>query len=113
MRCPTCGSDVVAEDLISVEKRIAWAERFEWWWQRYPRRVKPAKGACLELWMKMVPNEDVEERYAWMADKLRRYTELEWKDPRYIPHPKTFLNVLRKDLKWIVKMRKDLKLGVK
>lgn len=61
---------------------------FATFWQGYPRRV--AKAAARRAWGKAHPHLD-----AIMRDLERRAAAGEWSDPRYIPHPATYLNQRR------------------
>ena len=59
---------------------------FEVFWTAYPRKV--GKGAARKVWAKLQPSDalvtQMLETLAW-----QRAT---WTDPRYIPHPTTWLN---------------------
>lgn len=65
-------------------------ERFDRWYQTYPRKV--GKGAARRAWLKLRPDEALTERM--IAAVARQKTSPQWvKDGgQYIPHPATWLN---------------------
>lgn len=64
---------------------------FDQFWTEYPR--KTAKAVAQRAWLKIKPNEKLLNE---ILEGLRKYKNTDqWKDPRYIPHPATFLNQRR------------------
>lgn len=62
-------------------------ERFDVFWNAYP--LKRAKGAALKAWEKLKPGPDLTDTM------LLALTRQQWSDPKYIPHPATWLNQQR------------------
>ena len=60
---------------------------FEDFWRLYPR--KAGKLAAQREWDRIKPDfhvrHQMEDALAWQADQL-------WDDPKYIPHPRTWLH---------------------
>lgn len=64
---------------------------FDQFWSEYPR--KTAKAVAQRAWIKIKPDEKLLNE---ILEGLRKYKNTDqWKDPRYIPHPATFLNQRR------------------
>jgi hypothetical protein len=64
-----------------------WADKaFEDFWACYPRRV--GKLAAKRAWDRIRPTPDVVEQMA----KAIEWQRDQWDDPRFIPHPATWLN---------------------
>ena len=68
--------------------RTAAAERFEEWWQTYPRRK--SKDAAIKAW-KRLKCDDIADV---LIQDIAKRKELEWagKEPQFIPYPATYLN---------------------
>lgn len=64
---------------------------FDTFWHNYPRKV--AKVAALKAWQKIKPDAALVQQ---MLDAvlLQRYNP-SWTEPRFIPHPATWLNGAR------------------
>lgn len=62
-------------------------ERFERFWQAYPR--KKSKGAAEKAFAKLAPDEQL--LAAMLAGLGRAKTSEQWRTPRYIPHASTWL----------------------
>lgn len=78
---------------ISAKKKkpILDENNFNKFWTEYPR--KTAKAVAQRAWLKIKPNEKLLNE---ILEGLRKYKNTDqWKDPRYIPHPATFLNQRR------------------
>jgi hypothetical protein len=58
---------------------------FDEFWQRYPRKV--AKGDARKAWEKLKPTPTLEAQIFAALDWQRE----QWEDPRYTPHPATYL----------------------
>lgn len=61
---------------------------FKEFWKTYPRKINKKK--CIEIWKR-------EEFYriakSIISDvELKIHTLEQWKDPKFIPHPATYLN---------------------
>lgn len=66
----------------------ATADRFERFWKAYPRKV--AKGAAQAIWRRLDPSEDLT---ATMLRAVARQSQSDqWQNPKFIPHPTTWLN---------------------
>lgn len=67
-------------------------ETFGRFWDAYPRKV--AKGAALKAWHRLAPDADLTDA---ILDALAWQRRLDaWRNPRYIPHPATWLH----DRRW-------------
>jgi len=65
-------------------------EGFNEFWQAYPRKV--GKGAARRVWDKISPDTGLQT----ILDQVARQRETEqWADPKYVPHPATWLNQQR------------------
>ena len=65
-------------------------EGFNEFWQAYPRKV--GKGAARRAWDKISPDTGLQT----ILDQVARQRETEqWADPKYVPHPATWLNQQR------------------
>jgi hypothetical protein len=91
---------VLYKDILSTStKKDAVARqahpRFAAWWKRYPRKVR--KQAALKIWLKLSVETDDDLWSAIMTGTQRYagYWKAEMTDPRYIPHPTTFLSGAR------------------
>ena len=68
---------------------------FEEMWKLYPRKVD--KGAAKTVWLKIC-NKPLKDRPTWRQIKssIRRQSMSDrWQDPKFIPHPRTWLNQSR------------------
>ena len=69
--------------------------RFAAWWKRYPRKVR--KQATLKIWLRLKVETD-DTLWTEIMDGTAKYVEY-WKieatNPRYIPHPTTYLQHAR------------------
>lgn len=68
------------------EKRKEINDHFEVFWNEYPRKV--AKKKAESVFLKMDVSS---ETFNQMLTALRKQ-KAKWKDPKYIPHPTTWLN---------------------
>ena len=66
-------------------------EDFDRFWTAYPR--KAGKGAARKAWLKLKPAPELVETILAAVDAQRQGDA--WKDPKYIPHPATWLNAER------------------
>lgn len=84
--------DTISNKDIKVIKNINNKNiSFDQFWTEYPR--KTAKAVAQRAWLKIKPNEKLLNE---ILEGLRKYKNTDqWKDPRYIPHPATFLNQRR------------------
>jgi hypothetical protein len=64
-------------------------EKFDIFWAAYPR--KTAKGTAEKSWKKIKPDEQLLEEILAAVAKQK----LTWTDPKFIPHPATWLNAKR------------------
>lgn len=64
-------------------------EGFSRFWAAYPRRV--AKGEARKAWTKLKPDAALLETML----KALEWQRKEWDDPRYIPHPATWIRAER------------------
>ncbi len=70
---------------------LTWLELFDpWFWTAYPRRV--GKPAALRAWKAVRPQ--CQATVDAISDGLERWRE-SWTEPRFIPHPATWLNQRR------------------
>ena len=72
-----------ASDTVVLTENEIWFDEF---WSVYPRRV--AKATAQKSFKKMCTSEKV---FGEIMDGLRKQIPT-WKDPKYIPHPATWLN---------------------
>ena len=61
---------------------------FERFWIAYPRKTN--KGFARTVFGKIKPNEEMLQKMISAIDKQKRSDQ--WKDPKYIPHPSSWLN---------------------
>jgi|TARA_B100000315_G_scaffold204074_1_gene197294 hypothetical protein len=61
---------------------------FEQFWNNYPRKV--GKRKAFEVWGKLSPDGDLMEKILGAIEKYK--SSESWCDPKYIPHPSTWLN---------------------
>jgi hypothetical protein len=64
-------------------------EKFDIFWAAYPR--KTAKGTAEKSWKKIRPDEQLLEEILAAVAKQKST----WTDPKFIPHPATWLNAKR------------------
>ena len=64
-------------------------DKFDIFWSAYPR--KTAKGTAEKSWKKIKPDEKL---FQEILNAVKRQKEL-WTDPKFIPHPATWLNSKR------------------
>jgi hypothetical protein len=64
-------------------------EKFDIFWSAYPR--KTAKGTAEKSWKKIKPDDQLLEEILAAVAKQK----LTWTDPKFIPHPATWLNSKR------------------
>lgn len=62
--------------------------RFERFWAAYPRKV--AKDAALRVWERLDPNEELTA--VMIAEVARQTVSEQWREERFIPHARTWLN---------------------
>lgn len=72
----------------SKEKAAALDRAFDKFWACYPRRE--GKQMAKKSFMKIAPDDDLLETML-VAIQRQKQTD-QWSDPRYIPHPATWLN---------------------
>jgi hypothetical protein len=61
---------------------------FDRFWQAYPR--KTSKQASVKAWIALHPNEALQAQI--IAAIAQHKKSMQWADPKYIPHPSTWLN---------------------
>jgi len=61
---------------------------FEKFWDAYPRKIN--KGGTRTVFAKIKPSEETLQKMISAIDKQKRSDQ--WKDPKYIPHPSSWLN---------------------
>ncbi len=61
---------------------------FEQFWVEYPRKTN--KGFARTVFAKIKPSEETLQKMLSAIDKQKRSDQ--WKDPKYIPHPSSWLN---------------------
>ena len=61
-------------------------ERFDLFWFEYPRKV--GKDAALVVWKRLRPDNDLTNRMIAAVRTQAQY----WDDPKFIPHPRTWLH---------------------
>jgi len=84
--CNASNADVT---LQNKNKNIIYTSKFEEFWRLYPRKV--GKGHALKAWVKVIP--DLETFTQVMAAlETQRDSNYFPEDPKYIPHPATWLN---------------------
>jgi len=69
--------------------------QFESFWKAYPRKID--KGKAKTRWEKIC-NKPAKERPTWKQIRLAIHEQKKterWQDPKYIPHPTTWLNQQR------------------
>jgi len=69
--------------------------KFEKFWSRYPKKID--RGKCQTIWERMC-NKKPSERPTWgtIINALEAQKKSErWSDPKFIPHPSTWLNQKR------------------
>lgn len=64
------------------------AEGFDEFWEAYPR--KTSKAEARKAWNKLKPNEELREKMLASIEAWKNTDQ--WREPRYIPHPSTWLN---------------------
>jgi uncharacterized protein YdaU (DUF1376 family) len=64
-------------------------EKFDIFWAAYPR--KTAKGTAEKSWKKIKPDEQLLAEILFALSKQKST----WTDPKFIPHPATWLNAKR------------------
>jgi len=87
-------SDLQESDGGEAHKKIT-VSMFEDMWKLYPRKVD--KGAAKTVWLKIC-NKPLKDRPTWREIKssIRRQSMSDrWQDPKFIPHPRTWLNQSR------------------
>jgi len=78
------------EEILSKNGFII-PSQFEDFWEFYPRKVD--KGKTLTIWNRICSRK--ENRPTWKEIKKAIYQQKKserWKDPKFIPHPSTWLN---------------------
>lgn len=84
-------TDTVTDPVIEQEpkkKKQKVAEGFDIFWEAYPR--KTSKAEAVKAWNKIRPTEALVDT---MIESIEKWKKTEqWRDPRYIPHPSTWLN---------------------
>jgi hypothetical protein len=68
----------------------ALAERFDRFWQVFPRKV--GKDAALHVWMRLKPSEELTTEMVAAVEIQARTPQWRRDGGQYIPHPKTWLN---------------------
>jgi predicted transcriptional regulator len=76
----------VYDNTINTETTKNYSESFENFWKLYPRKI--AKGNAEKAWEKINPDEKL------VADIVAAIAKQKptWTDPKFIPHPATWLN---------------------
>lgn len=76
----------VYDNTINTETTKNYSESFENFWKLYPRKI--AKGNAEKAWEKIKPDEKL------VADIIAAIAKQKptWTDPKFIPHPATWLN---------------------
>lgn len=89
--CPNISKDKLSKDKLSKDKVTivtANAEGFDEFWEAYPR--KTSKAEARKAWNKLKPNEELREKMLASIEAWKGTDQ--WREPRYIPHPSTWLN---------------------
>lgn len=79
----------------SVTRACALDERFEQFWQSYPR--KTGKEAARKAWSRIKPNKDLFDRILSAVNAAKRCDQWNRNNGQYIPNPATWLNQGRWD----------------
>lgn len=74
---------------IPITHKKEYTEHFDEFWKAYPRKV--AKPNALKSWNKIKPSQDLLSKMI-QAIKDQKLSET---DPKFIPHPATWLNAAR------------------
>lgn len=67
-------------------------ERFDIFWEAYPKGHKKKKQYALSAWKKIRPNEALFQKIMQGLERAKRSKDWAEEGGRYIPHPSTFLN---------------------
>jgi hypothetical protein len=84
------------EEKSREEKRdtkVSLCEFFETWWSHYPKKV--SKDAAAKAYAKALAKfsgDRSEAAKSLLMESLPRFAELKKREPRYVPHPATWLN---------------------
>lgn len=73
------------------------ADRFDDFWKAYPRKAG-SKPKAREIWAKQKLDQQADLIIAAVTD--RTASDPQWIDPKYIPHPETFLRNQRWNDEW-------------
>lgn len=79
----------VCKNTINTETTKNYSVSFEVFWKAYPKKI--AKGNAEKAWEKVKPDEKL------VADIIAAIAKqkINWTDPKFIPHPATWLNAKR------------------
>ncbi|MEA4832379.1 MAG: hypothetical protein VB118_07165 [Oscillospiraceae bacterium] len=70
-------------------KTVELAERFERFWEHYPRKV--SKGQAIKAWAKINPDDSLTEKIITSVETAKK-CDGRFKEERFTPHPATWLN---------------------
>ena len=82
-------SSKVCKITVNTETTREYSDYFDEFWKAYPRKV--AKPNALKSWNKIKPSQDLLSKII-QAIKDQKLSET---DPKFIPHPATWLNAAR------------------
>lgn len=80
-----------ANETVKEKENEKQRSLFDRFWQAYPKKV--GKEAAKKAFSKLKPTED--DVSAWIIAVALQQQSRQWQDPKYIPHPATWLNQKR------------------
>jgi hypothetical protein len=75
---------------VTVQKDSIHLERFDQFWEAYPR--KTGKGEAKKLWLKRKPSDELTQKIIQAVNTQKHLEQWVKEKGRFIPHPSTWLN---------------------
>ncbi len=91
---PLLRGQVIVKDIVPVKAPSTYSEKFERFWNVYPKKV--GKGEAWKIWKRMRFDTEI-DRFIKAVEKQSRSDDWKKNNGQYIPNPSTWLNQGRWD----------------
>lgn len=79
----------------SPPKTAVYLQRFEQFWEAYPKARRKGKGAARKIWLRLKPSRELTDQILNALGQQKKQSQWQKDNGQFIPHPATWLNQAR------------------
>jgi len=76
-------------------KTAVYLQRFEQFWESYPKARRKGKGAARKIWLRLKPTRELTDKILNALSQQKKQSQWQKDNGQFIPHPATWLNQAR------------------